>query len=62
MIRLSKTSGVIIAVPEKVATRQYTSSLGRWMTPDAINITDERVINPANTLNKYRLRAAARWN
>lgn len=27
--------------------------LGRWTSPDAINVTDERVLNPSNTLNKY---------
>jgi len=29
------------------------STMGRWMSPDAINLTDERIFNPANTLNKY---------
>ncbi len=33
--------------------RYYASTMGRWMSPDAINLTDERVFNPANTLNKY---------
>jgi RHS repeat-associated protein len=33
--------------------RYNASSMGRWMSPDAINLTDERVQNPANTLNKY---------
>jgi RHS repeat-associated protein len=33
--------------------RYYGSALGRWTSPDAVNLTDERLINPANTLNKY---------
>jgi RHS repeat-associated protein len=33
--------------------RYYASSMGRWMSPDVINVTDERLLNPANTLNKY---------
>jgi RHS repeat-associated protein len=33
--------------------RYYTSDLGRWMSPDSLNLTDDRVLNPANTLNKY---------
>jgi len=33
--------------------RHNASSLGRWMSPDIINITDDRVLNPVNTLNKY---------
>jgi len=33
--------------------RYLGSSLGRWMSPDVVNLTDERVENPANTLNKY---------
>jgi hypothetical protein len=27
--------------------------MGRWMSPDPINLTAKRLINPANTLNKY---------
>jgi RHS repeat-associated protein len=30
-----------------------THRAGRWMTPDAINLTDERIFHPANTLNKF---------
>ena len=26
--------------------------MGRWMSPDPINLTDERLLNP-QTLNKY---------
>jgi hypothetical protein len=27
--------------------------MGRWMSPDPINLTNERLMNPTNTLNKY---------
>jgi hypothetical protein len=27
--------------------------MGRWLSPDRLNLTDDRVLNPANTLNKY---------
>ena len=33
--------------------RYNASNIGRWMSPDAVNVTDERLLNPANTLNKY---------
>lgn len=33
--------------------RYYASSMGRWMSPDRINVTEDRMMNPANTLNKY---------
>ncbi len=33
--------------------RHNASSLGRFMSPDPINLTAKRLINPANTLNKY---------
>jgi RHS repeat-associated protein len=33
--------------------RFYASTMGRWMTPDPINLTSARLVNPANTLNKY---------
>jgi RHS repeat-associated protein len=33
--------------------RYYASSMGRWLSPDLINVTEERMLNPANTLNKY---------
>ena len=33
--------------------RYYASSMGRWMSPDPVTVTDERVLNPANTLNLY---------
>jgi RHS repeat-associated protein len=38
---------------DNFGARYLTSSMGRWMSPDAINLTDERVQNPANTLNKH---------
>jgi hypothetical protein len=27
--------------------------MGRWMSPDKINLTSARLVNPGNTLNKY---------
>ncbi|MFZ0418401.1 MAG: RHS repeat-associated core domain-containing protein [Candidatus Sulfotelmatobacter sp.] len=33
--------------------RYYGSTMGRWMSPDLVNVTEDRVVNPANTLNKY---------
>ena len=33
--------------------RCYSSVMGRWLSPDRLNLTDDRVLNPANTLNKY---------
>ncbi len=33
--------------------RYMSSAQGRWSSPDALNLTDERVLNPSNTLNKY---------
>jgi RHS repeat-associated protein len=33
--------------------RYYASSMGRWISPDQLNLTDARILNPANTLNKY---------
>jgi RHS repeat-associated protein len=33
--------------------RYYASVTGRWLSPDRLNLTDDRVLNPANTLNKY---------
>jgi RHS repeat-associated protein len=38
---------------DNFGARYDSSSLGRWISPDAINLTDARVQNPANTLNKY---------
>jgi RHS repeat-associated protein len=33
--------------------RHYASTMGRWMTPDPLNLTSARLVNPTNTLNKY---------
>jgi RHS repeat-associated protein len=33
--------------------RYFSSQYGRWMSPDRMNVTDERLTNPSNTLNKY---------
>jgi len=33
--------------------RHYASPIGRWMTPDPLNLTSARLVNPTNTLNKY---------
>jgi len=33
--------------------RMYASTMGRWMSPDLINVTEERMMNPSSTLNKY---------
>jgi len=33
--------------------RHYASTTGRWMTPDPLNLTRARLINPTKMLNKY---------
>ena len=33
--------------------RHYGSNMGRWMSPDLVNVTEERLMNPSSTLNKY---------
>jgi RHS repeat-associated protein len=33
--------------------RYMSSAQGRWMSPDRINLTRARLMNPSNTLNKY---------
>lgn len=33
--------------------RYYASSMGRWLSPDLVNVTEERMVNPSSTLNKY---------
>lgn len=33
--------------------RYYGSNIGRWVSPDPVNVTEDRLLNPANTLNKY---------
>jgi len=38
---------------DNFGARYYASSTGRWMSPDRLNVTDDRLLNPGNTLNKY---------
>jgi RHS repeat-associated protein len=38
---------------DNFGARYDNSSLGRFMSPDPINLTARRLVNPANTLNKY---------
>jgi RHS repeat-associated protein len=33
--------------------RYYGSSLGRWTSPDLVNVTEDRMVSPSSTLNKY---------
>lgn len=33
--------------------RYYGNGLGRFMSPDPLNLTEARLVNPSNTLNKY---------
>jgi RHS repeat-associated protein len=33
--------------------RQYGSAMARWVTPDRVNITEDRLLSPTSTLNKY---------
>jgi RHS repeat-associated protein len=33
--------------------RYYGSALGRWTSPDLVNVTEQRLVNPSSTLNKY---------
>jgi len=33
--------------------RYMSSAQGRWTSPDVVNVTDERLLNPGSTLNKY---------
>ena len=33
--------------------RYYSGAQGRWTSVDRINVTNDRVLNPSNTLNKY---------
>ena len=33
--------------------RYFASSMGRWTSPDLVNVTEDRVVDPTNTLNKY---------
>jgi RHS repeat-associated protein len=36
-----------------IGARYYGSSMGRFFSPDPINLTSARLLNPANRLNKY---------
>jgi RHS repeat-associated protein len=38
---------------DNFGARYDASSLGRFMTPDLVNVTEERQMNPSSTLNKY---------
>ena len=33
--------------------RRYASTMRRWMTPDPLNLTRARLLNPTSSLNKY---------
>ena len=33
--------------------RYYGSTMGRWMSPDLVNVTEDRLMAPSSTLNKY---------
>ncbi len=33
--------------------RYYGSNMGRFMSPDLVNVTEDRMVNPSSTLNKY---------
>jgi RHS repeat-associated protein len=33
--------------------RYYSSLTARWLSPDVLNVTSARLVNPSNTLNKY---------
>jgi RHS repeat-associated protein len=33
--------------------RYFSGAQGRWTSPDLVNLTDDRILNPSNTLNKY---------
>src|SRR6266853_630779 len=38
---------------DNFGARYNSSNLGRWMSPDRLNVTDDRLEIPSNTLNKY---------
>lgn len=33
--------------------RYMSSNMGRWMSSDLVNVTEERMMNPSSTLSKY---------
>ena len=33
--------------------RFYGSTMRRWISPDLVNVTEDRLVNPGSTLNKY---------
>jgi len=33
--------------------RYFSGAQGRWTSPDRMNVTEDRLLNPSNTLNKY---------
>jgi RHS repeat-associated protein len=33
--------------------RYFSSAQGRWSSPDRMNVTDDRLLSPSSTLNKY---------
>jgi RHS repeat-associated protein len=33
--------------------RYMSAAQGRWSSPDLVNLTDDRILNPSNTINKY---------
>src|SRR5438309_3402592 len=38
---------------DNFGARYYSSSLGRFLSPDVINLTNDRLMSPSTTLNKY---------
>jgi RHS repeat-associated protein len=38
---------------DNFGARYDSSALGRWMSPERLNLTDARLTNPSNTINKY---------
>jgi RHS repeat-associated protein len=38
---------------DNFGVRYLSSSLARWSSPDRLNLTQDRLVNPSNTLNKY---------
>lgn len=38
---------------DSFGARYMSSATGRWTSPDLLNLTEDRLLNPTNTLNKY---------